>query len=354
MGLALAAAPAVALDSRLAAINDWLFVLQPEGAAALDVIAGSQFDLAVIDYSSDGSESGEFTTQEIADLRASGKLVLAYLSIGEAESYRFYWDPAWNDDPPPDPEAPAWLGPENPEFPGNYKVRYWDPDWQAVLFGSTAPAAYLDRILAQGFDGVYLDIIDAFYFWSEEVPELTREEARLEMIALVEAIAAYARSRGATDFLLVPQNGLDIVWNDAERLDAAGLGYLQTIDAVGVEDLFYDELSPQPPAETAYREAVLDDYQAAGGDSRAVVLVDYVWDDADPGGAANVARYNDFQLRALAGDYVAYAALRDRALDELLEVEASGGFLVAQPRANGLFADGFESGDTDAWDATVP
>jgi cysteinyl-tRNA synthetase len=34
-----------------------------------------------------------------------------------------------------------------------------------VLFGSDD--AYLDRILAAGFDGAYLDIIDAFEYFEE-------------------------------------------------------------------------------------------------------------------------------------------------------------------------------------------
>ena len=94
-------APASALDPRLTAINDWLYVLQPEGAADIDSITASDFDLVVMDYSSDGDASGEFTAAQIAALKASGKTVLAYLSIGEAETYRYYWDPTWNDDPTP-------------------------------------------------------------------------------------------------------------------------------------------------------------------------------------------------------------------------------------------------------------
>ena len=40
-------------------------------------------------------------------------------------------------------------------------------NWQAVIFGDND--AYLNRILAAGFDGVYLDIIDAYeYFEGRE------------------------------------------------------------------------------------------------------------------------------------------------------------------------------------------
>ena len=122
-----------------------------------------------------------------ARLIASGKIVLAYLSIGEAEAGRFYWDETWTDGGAADPDAPAWLGPSNPDFEDNYKVRYWDVDWQAILMGTSE--AYLDRILAQGFDGVYLDIVDAYYYWSEVNVERSRATARRDMMDLIEAIA---------------------------------------------------------------------------------------------------------------------------------------------------------------------
>ncbi len=350
----LAASLLEALDARLEGVNDWLYVLQPDADADLAALVASDFDLLVIDYSSDGGESGEFTAAEIAALKASGKVVIAYLSIGEAETFRYYWDPAWNDQGAGDPDAPAWLGPFNPDFPDNFKVRYWDPDWQTILFGS--PSAYLDRILAQGFDGIYLDIIDAFTFWSVDQDEVEREDARQDMIALVQMLADYARTSpaGAPDFLVFPQNGSDVVLDDAEELDAAGEGYLAAIDGIGVEDLFYDELAPQLPADTAFRTAILELYLSSGGATRMVLSVDYVWDEVMPGGVANADRYNDYQALALAGGYVPYAAISDRDLDEVLTVDASGGFLLPQPKPPGvIFADGFESGDTTSWSQTT-
>ena len=47
----------------------------------------------------------------------------------------------------------------NPDWEGNYKVRYWDKQWQTIIL------EYVDQILEQGFDGVYMDIIDAFEFY---------------------------------------------------------------------------------------------------------------------------------------------------------------------------------------------
>ena len=44
-------------------------------------------------------------------------LVIAYMSIGEAENYRYYWQEEWEGNPP------SWLAEKNPDFPDNYKVR---------------------------------------------------------------------------------------------------------------------------------------------------------------------------------------------------------------------------------------
>jgi cysteinyl-tRNA synthetase len=84
-------------------------------------------------------------------------LVIAYLSIGEAEDYRYYWKPVWKTNPP------SWLKAEDPNWEGNYVVAYWEKDWQNIIFGNSN--AYLDKIIKDGFDGAYLDIIDAFEYF---------------------------------------------------------------------------------------------------------------------------------------------------------------------------------------------
>ena len=88
-------------------------------------VAATGFDLVVTDYSRDGSDSARYSRQEVASHAVHSprgrKLVLSYLSIGEAEDYRWYWKPEWKKRPPP------WLERVNPEWAGNYKVRFWEP-----------------------------------------------------------------------------------------------------------------------------------------------------------------------------------------------------------------------------------
>ena len=181
-GTGLAAAPDDGLPAQKAPLRQkrelrdvltWCYHLQND-EGDLSAHLSSPFDLFVLDYSRDGSEDGRYTQEEIAELKeAEGRrrFVLAYLSIGEAEDYRYYWEDEWWESPP------SWLGPENPEWPGNYTVRYWEVGWQNIV------REYLEQILAAGFDGVYLDRIDAYEFWEEENPR-----AAEDMVSLVRLI----------------------------------------------------------------------------------------------------------------------------------------------------------------------
>ena len=82
----------------------------------------------------------------------NNNLVLAYMSIGEAEDYREYY-----------PNMNKKLILElNEEWAGNYTVKYWESEWEKIIL------KYLDKILAQGFNGVYLDIVDGFHRFDDK------------------------------------------------------------------------------------------------------------------------------------------------------------------------------------------
>jgi len=147
----------------LAEAKNFLYLLNPGNyitkPAFIGAIQNTDYDVVITDLFYEGTEI--LTPEEAASLKVKanggGRLVIAYMSIGEAESYRYYWQEGW------DPDAPSWLAEENPDWPGNYKVRYWDKSWQSVIFGNDG--SYLKKILDAGFDGVYLDIIDAFEYF---------------------------------------------------------------------------------------------------------------------------------------------------------------------------------------------
>jgi hypothetical protein len=65
----------------------------------LDALEAASADLYIIDYSWEGDDESRFTSEEVARLQDSSK-VLSYISIGEAEDYRWYWQDGWAEGDP--------------------------------------------------------------------------------------------------------------------------------------------------------------------------------------------------------------------------------------------------------------
>jgi cysteinyl-tRNA synthetase, unknown class len=308
--------PALLPAADLSGINDFAYQLQGYPADLSD-LKNNSFDLIVMDYSSDGSGAGEFSSTDISSIRTSGpcggKIVVAYLSIGEAEDYRFYWDNSWVDNHgrPVPGVAPSWLGPVDPDWPGNYKVRYWDPNWQQVVF------SYIDRIIAQGFDGIYLDIVDGFEFWGPHENggnDERRDSAKL-MVDFVESIANYARvTKGVTDFIVIPQNGANIIADysypdSADPVAEAALQksrYFPLINAIGAEDTYFyghknNNNGFHPQNDTI---VLLNEFRDG---SKKVLLTDYV---------TKKKKVKKFYTVARDAGFIPYATIRD--LDRLV------------------------------------
>ena len=314
------------------------YLLQPELISTQE-ITDAGYDYLILEPTRDGKVTGDFTPDEIEQIRNSGpvrKIVLAYLSIGEAEDYRDYWDDSWVDEAgnPIPGVAPEWLDDLNPDWPGNYKVRYWMPQWQALLFGTPGGEneTPLDRIIDQGFDGVYLDIVEGYYYWSEDPqgkPELPRAEARSLMIDLVQDIADYARNeRGATGFMVFPQNAAEIIQDDEGQTDSEAERYFSAIDGIGIEDLYYNGRKRSKGSERRFRLNLLRQYHERG---KTVLVTDYVIKTDHPTVRPNRNRVRSFYKKCRAEGFVPYAANDDRALDELITFSRAEGWPVDQP-----------------------
>ena len=271
-------------------VDDFLYQLQH-----LDLVkAGdSRFDVVITDYAEDGHEATRFTPGQIAALQCSpggAKRVLAYMSIGEAETYRWYWKKAWdaNGDGVPDAGAPSWLGRSNPDWLDNYKVRFWEPGWQKLIYGT--PQSYLDKIIADGYDGVYLDIIDAYEYWGpggEGRP--VRATAAQDMVDFVRALAHYARVvKGKPGFAIFPQNGAEL----GEHPE-----YMAVVTGIGQEDTWYN--GDAVPSWTAANVRALERFKRAG---KPVLCTDY---------CRRPAHIDRFYRLAQARGFVPYATVRD-------------------------------------------
>lgn len=142
--------------------KNFLYLINPANYATkqefLSALQAINYDAIIMDYFFDAVTFSAAEIDQIKIKQNGGKRkIIAYMSIGEAEDYRYYWQSNWK------PGSPDWIAGENPDWEGNYKVKYWDPQWQQIIFGDDN--SYLKKIIDAHFDGVYLDIIDAFEYF---------------------------------------------------------------------------------------------------------------------------------------------------------------------------------------------
>ncbi len=206
-----------------------------------DKLSSTKFKIAVVD-----PDESQLTAKNLTQLHNQDKILLAYLSIGEAEEYRDYWKHDWKTG------NPSFIDQENPDWEGNYKVMYWYEQWQEITFSR------LDQIINSGYDGVYLDIIDVYRYFQDSGFDF----ARKEMIDLVIGISK--KSKGINrDFLVIPQNSEELLIYK---------GYLAAIDGIGREDLCYiDNLSQ----DTEELETALQYLKKAIDAGKLVLVISY-------------------------------------------------------------------------------
>ena len=276
-----------------ARIANWGYQLQK-----LDVAhaSASPYDLLVVDYAKDGSDDQALPAADVEHLQhkpgGGRRTVIAYLSIGEAESYRSYWKPEWKT------QRPGWLLGENPDWAENYAVCFWDPQWQAIMCG--APHSRLDRVIAAGFDGVYLDKCDVFDDLRQRYKAVagSRRDIEGDMIGFVARLSAYAKSR-KPGFLVIMQNA-------EELLKSADLR--RNLDGIAKESLLYGIDGPERRNTDDDVAAVAADLDLMQRDGKLVLVVEYL---------NNASKIEDAASAAARLGYTLYVAPKDRDLAKL-------------------------------------
>ncbi len=282
--------------------ENWTYQLQD---ADPQEVASTGFDLIVMDYSRDGSDEGRYSTDDLQLIKNSGTIPIAYISIGEAEDYRFYWQADWAQNPP------VWLGSTNPDWQGNYAVQYWNAEWKQIIF------SYLDKIIAQGFMGIYLDKVDEFEYWADSTnpdgqvwPE---DSTALWMSQFIREIVDYVRGKAGEDFYVIPQNGERILEYDEDLKNV--------ISAWGVEDMFYNGTDPWTGDDWYWIEHDrIPNLQKVLDAGHPVFSVDYV-DNGTGYWGTNKERIDDYYQKCYQYGYIPYAARKDRALDKINIIE---------------------------------
>ena len=287
-------APAHATSNRLEQAASWGYQLLD---LDVDLAVQSPFDLLVLDRTKDRTEATALLPAEIARLKrkpdGSRRLVLASCSIGEAEAYRSYWRPEW------ERVAPEWLLGENPEWEDRYAVCFWHPGWRYLIAGS--PGAELDRIIAQGFDGVLLDNCCAAESLRRDFPAAASARIDLEgdMVDLVRRVSDYARAR---------QPGFYVLLQNAEALlERSDLR--RAVDGVVKEELLFGLSAPEAANHHDAVERSRARLDLARHSGKPVFVVEYL---------ASLAKIEEAATRARLLGYRLYVSSKDRELDHLV------------------------------------
>lgn len=85
------------------------------------------------------------------------RLVLAEVDVSSVATYNFLWQPGWG------LADPAFVHIPFRDDPDRYRITYWDPAWQSLLYGGTA--SYLYGVMDLGFDGVVLKGVDGWRYF---------------------------------------------------------------------------------------------------------------------------------------------------------------------------------------------
>jgi cysteinyl-tRNA synthetase len=238
---ALAPAPPQPKRMDLAAVRTFMYQLQDlEAGDAVKQLAQSNYDLLVVEPTFLSRDQQKFDAAAMTrQLHAGkpGRIVLGYLNIGEAESYRNYWQKDWKAPAAGRAGEPAFILTPDPDgWADNYPVAFWDPAWQKIVAGGKQ--SLVQQIMATGFDGLYLDWVDAYD------DDVVAGEAKRQKInpakAMVDWIAQIAKSAKQVNpqALIVPQNAVGLIDEDA--------GYAKAIDGIGVEDTWFSGKADTP------------------------------------------------------------------------------------------------------------
>lgn len=228
--------------SKLKNIDTWMYQIQAlNDEVRLEALAETEYPLLVLEPGFNFSEY-PYDAQHIVDtlrttLSGKQRILLAYVDIGQAEDYRDYWQDTWVAPTDSTTGHPAFLlAPDPDNWSGNYQVAYWEQEWKDLWLASEG---IISKIAAFGFDGIYMDWVEAYDDVSVQTRGIEDDvNVEIEMIKFIEELGAKGRSSNS-EFLVVAQNAPYLIDEYPERYAAA-------IDALAVEDTWFHGDGDEP------------------------------------------------------------------------------------------------------------
>ena len=125
------------------------------------------------------------------ELFSKKTILMAYVSLGEAEDYRSYWTNL---------KDYSWILGENENWKGNFYADVRDPAWHAIILRDVLP-----KIVREGFRGIFMDTLDTAEYLESKDPEKFAGSRRAMSDLVLEIRAVFP------ELLLISNNGFAIL-----------------------------------------------------------------------------------------------------------------------------------------------
>jgi len=235
------ASPSCSNIDKFEDVEKWAIVLDyDEDNHPIDKETLRSFDMVVLDPDN---------SPEIATLKRDQPIRISYISVGEAENYRGYWDKIMDK---------PWVLEENPDWEGNFFVDVRDPEWRKLLIEEVIP-----EIVNKGFQGLFLDTLDTAIYLEEKSPK----EYGGSLAAMVSLVGDIHQA--FPKLMLLSNNGFEILEKIAPYLSG-----LIVEDINMMIDFENESYKPVSPEDRAYKIKILKPLMANYGLS--VFNIDYV------------------------------------------------------------------------------
>lgn len=179
-------------------------------------IANSPSDLILMSYVPGGSA----LNRSAADPSGT-KLIFGYVNVGEAA-------PWLNPSLFSGDSLPTFLGKPVPGYTDLYSVQYWNPAWESALF------PLIDEIIANGFDGIFLDVLTADTEWKagNVGGNPVYPDATAALATLIGDIRSYVNAH-------YPGRAIYLIGNNPSVLAMEYPAVLKKLDAIFNENVYY-------------------------------------------------------------------------------------------------------------------
>ena len=195
------------------------------------------------------------TKKRLDIIRGHCEIMLGYVNLGYAESWRDYWPRIRNK---------RWVH-EETEYEGEYYVEYWRPQWSKIVFKKALKAYRL------GFDGVLLDNVDACLVIREKGLKwaLGRNLSKL-MISTVSKLSQRLKKSLGKGFLIYVNIGSALNFLRNKR-------FLRKIDGVLREEVWYTIRNGKSiKVSFKKRKAILSSLLYAKNKGKVVIVADFL------------------------------------------------------------------------------